>query len=328
MKQLPELAVSLGLWQDRPPQEALATAEVADRLGFAELWVGEVATYDAFALATAIGQRTRRVPLTVGPLAVAVRDPAMIARGAASVAELARRPVGVALGASNPTVVAGWHGRSYSSPATALTESSRALATLLAGDRADLDGAVLATHGYRLRLPPPHSRLTLAAFGPAAIRTASRYADRMVMSLVTTATAARLTGRLGELTDRAGREPIRTAAWVPAAVDPDDSALEQVRGALVGYLGAAGYSDMFTEAGFGELVEFARRRPHPRDLRDAIPEELIRAVSAVGDTDIVSRRLREYGASVDQVAVLPCCTQADPAGERTLQSIIGIGGDQ
>ena len=86
------LSVSLGLWQDRPAEEALLTARAADDLGYPELWVGEMATYDAFALATAIGLATTRIRLTVGPLAVAVRDPMMIAMGAASVAGLTASP--------------------------------------------------------------------------------------------------------------------------------------------------------------------------------------------------------------------------------------------
>ena len=62
-----ELSVALGLWQDRPPEESLDVAVHADRLGYRELWIGEMATYDAFALATAVGMRTTRIVLTVGP---------------------------------------------------------------------------------------------------------------------------------------------------------------------------------------------------------------------------------------------------------------------
>ena len=43
--------MSLGLWQDRPSIEAVDTARAADELGYARLWIGEMATYDAFALA-------------------------------------------------------------------------------------------------------------------------------------------------------------------------------------------------------------------------------------------------------------------------------------
>ena len=55
----PRLGVSLGLWQDRDPLEALETARIADELGYPELWIGEMATWDAFALAAAIARETR-----------------------------------------------------------------------------------------------------------------------------------------------------------------------------------------------------------------------------------------------------------------------------
>ena len=44
----PKLSVSLGLWQDRPAAEVVRTAEVADALGYGEIWIGEMATFDAF----------------------------------------------------------------------------------------------------------------------------------------------------------------------------------------------------------------------------------------------------------------------------------------
>ncbi|MEV4184773.1 LLM class flavin-dependent oxidoreductase, partial [Streptosporangium canum] len=128
-----KLGVSLGLWQDRPAGEALLTARAADELGYGELWVGEMATYDAFALATAVGLATGRIGLTVGPLAVAVRDPMMIAMGVASVSDLVGRPVNVAVGTSSPLVVEDWHGRSRARAATALREAVRALRPLLDG---------------------------------------------------------------------------------------------------------------------------------------------------------------------------------------------------
>src|SRR3954469_20311087 len=99
-------AAVLGYWQDREPLEALETAAAADDLGYRELWVGEMATFDAFTLAAAIGARTERIELCVGPLAVGVRDPMAMAMGVASVAALSDgRPVHLAIGASSPVVV-------------------------------------------------------------------------------------------------------------------------------------------------------------------------------------------------------------------------------
>jgi alkanesulfonate monooxygenase SsuD/methylene tetrahydromethanopterin reductase-like flavin-dependent oxidoreductase (luciferase family) len=91
-------SVALPCWLDRPPEEAVEIAGAAERAGFDALWIGEMATFDAFALATAIGLRAPRLRLTIGPLALGVRTPVAIALGVASVATLTGRDVDVALG--------------------------------------------------------------------------------------------------------------------------------------------------------------------------------------------------------------------------------------
>jgi alkanesulfonate monooxygenase SsuD/methylene tetrahydromethanopterin reductase-like flavin-dependent oxidoreductase (luciferase family) len=123
---LMEISVAVAARPSVPPEEELRTAVLADRLGYSELWVGEGWVWDSFALATAIGVATEQIALTVGPLPVHVRDPATIARAAASTAALVRRPVGVALGTSSVRVVERMHGRSRRRAVTALGESAQA----------------------------------------------------------------------------------------------------------------------------------------------------------------------------------------------------------
>ena len=204
----PVLSVSLGLWQDRPAAEVVRTAEVADALGYGEIWVGEMATFDAFALGAVVAERTARAALTIGPLAVAVRDPVMIAMGAGSLAELTGRTVNVALGSSSPVVVEQWHGRRQERTALALAESATAVRALLAGGKADVQGEVISTPGFRLRTRAPATPLTIAAFGRGAVGVAARQADRMVINLVTPKSAARLVQMLhDECRAAGGRSP-------------------------------------------------------------------------------------------------------------------------
>lgn len=319
---MPQVAVTLGLWQDRPPEEALATARIADRLGYKELWVGEMATYDAFALATRIGCSTERIGFVVGPLAVSVRDPMSIAVGAASVASLTGRPVGVAVGTSSAVVVEQWHGRRRERPAQALAEAAQALRSLLDGEKAWFEGEVVSSRGYRLRLAPPRSPLTVAAFGPAAVSVAARLADRMVVNLVTPASAARLVRALRSEAAIAGRGVPRVALWCSAAVNPDQDAYHQLRRGLVSYLGVAGYAQMFEEAGYGDLVALARTRPHPAELLAAIPDALVEEVGLVGEPARLTARLAAYAdAGVDEVSVVAACTDSDPAGVHTLEAV-------
>lgn len=323
------LGVSLGLWLDRPADEVLATAEAADSCGYPELWVGEMATYDAVGLATAIGHRTRGIDLTIGPLAVAVRTPAGMAMAAGTVADLTGRRVGLALGTSSPVVVEAWHGRSRARGATALRESARACRQLMAGDRSAVDGEVVGSQGFRLRVAPPGGPLTVAAFGPAAIRTAAECADRMVANLIAVEELVDLARRLdagvseiGPFAQGEDRPAPTLAVWVPTAVDPGPAAREQVRRAIVSYLRAPGYREMFERAGFGEVVAKAQEDVHPKQLLAAVPDEMAETIGAIGTIDEVFARFDDYAAAgADEVVIVPSATEDDPGGVGTLTQI-------
>jgi alkanesulfonate monooxygenase SsuD/methylene tetrahydromethanopterin reductase-like flavin-dependent oxidoreductase (luciferase family) len=322
------------------------TAQVADALGYGEIWIGEMATFDAFALGAVVAERTTRAALTIGPLAVAVRDPVMIAMGAGSLAELTGRTVNVALGSSSPVLVQQWHGRRQERTALTLAESATAVRTLLDGGKADVAGEVIRTRGFRLRTKAPGSPLTIAAFGRGAVKVAARHADRMVINLVTPKSAARLVEMLHDECRAAGRPVPPVAAWVAAVVSPAVAGpvvsppvagpvvsppvagpvvgpgVEQLRRGLVAYMSAPGYGEMFAEAGFADVVRFARTGPHPGDLLAAIPPEIVGHVSLVGDEPGVRTRMAEYAdAGVDEIALVPGSSEADPAGVGTLTAL-------
>ena len=320
------LEVSLGLWQDRPAAEVVDTALLADALGYRAVWIGEMATWDAFALGTHIGQRLTRADLVLGPFAVAVRDPAMIAMGAASVAALTGRGVSVALGTSSTVVVEKWHGRDRSRSAVALAESAEAVRVLLDGGKADVDGTMVRSQGYRLRVSAPHSELVIAAFGDQAIRVAAKHADRMVLNLIDPDSVRLLTAKLRVAAAEFGRPCPRVAVWTGCAIDPGPLAIEQLRRSVVGYLAAPGYADMFRAAGFGDLVDYALTRPHPTELFARVPAQLSQVTGLVGDVARVERRIKEYAAAgADDIVIVPSATDDDPGGERTLRLAAQIG---
>ncbi len=314
--------VTLGLWQDRPAAEAFETAAAADRLGFGELWIGEMATFDAFALAAAIGTRHSRITPAVGPFAVSVRTPANIAVGVATVATAIGRPVNVALGTSSDVVVSQWHGLPRSRPAQRLAESAQVVRSLLAGEKVDFDGATLSTHGYHLRTDLPKASLTIAAFGPRAIEIGAQLGDRVLLNMVTVDSARRLCEQITAAAAAAGRPRPTVAVWLATSVDPTPDDLKQMIRSKTGYLAAPGYSDMFVEAGFGDLVAFAKTRPHPRELRAAMPDEAIAAVTCLtGSIADVEARIADYfAAGIDEVCVVPT-TAGDPGGVRTLTAL-------
>lgn len=319
-----DLSVVLGLWQDRPPEENLTVAILADTLGYRELWIGEMATFDAFVLATAVGLRTEQIGLSIGPLAVSVRTPMTVAMAAASVRDLVGRRVGVALGTSSTVVVEEWHGRSRARSATALLEHAAATRVLLAGERAEMEGSVVRTSGYRLRLPAVDGSLSIAAFGPEAVRTAARVGDKLLLNMLTPAAVARLREQVASAADEAGRPCPRVAVWLATAVDPTAETIAQMLRGKVGYLAAPGYGEMFTEAGFGELVELARSRPHPKELLAAMPADILDAVGLVGTPSHVAARIAAYrDAGVDEICIVPA-TAGDDGAQRTLGALAPV----
>ena len=321
-----QLSVVTPLWQDRPAAENLEVAINADRLGFRELWIGEMATYDAFAFATAAGLATDNIGFSIGPLAVSVRTPMTMAMGVASVADLTGRPVGLALGASSNVVVEEWHGRARARTARHLEEAAQIVRGLLAGDKVDFCGELASCRGYRLRLDAVPGPLTIAAFGPAAVRVAGRRADRMLLNMVTPESLGRLHKQVAASAAEAGRPAPKVAVWLSCAVDPQPETMQQLLRAIVGYLAAPGYAQMISEAGFAELVDYARSRPHPKELLARMPAELMSAIGLVGSESAIAERLEHYrAAGADEICLVPA-TAGDPAGSRTLALMGGYPG--
>ncbi|MFI5319009.1 MAG: LLM class F420-dependent oxidoreductase [Myxococcota bacterium] len=306
-------AVVLPYWLDRPADEALAIAREAERLGYRELWIGEMATFDAFALGAAIARDTARIALTLGPLALGVRSPVALALGAGSVSELGGRPARLALGASSPTIVAGWHSRPYARLPALARETLSALRPLLRGERNE--------RGFKLRVAAPAPELTLAAFGPKMLGVGAREADRVVLNLVTPAAVRGVRDALEGAAHAAGRPCPRLAVWVAAAHEPSAEGIAQLARQVCVYLAAPGYGEMFRAAGFGALVDRARAGEPQRALAQAVPRALLDAVALLGDASSLRARASDYvEAGADEIAIVPV-TAGDAAGRRVLEAL-------
>jgi probable F420-dependent oxidoreductase len=308
----------LPFWLDRPDVEALQIAEAARQAGLAGLWIGEMASFDAFALAAAIGARTPGLRLKLGPLPISARTPVAVALGASSVASLTGCGVDVALGASSPAIVTGWHDREWRHSAGRMRETVQCLRPMLRGDRVDYDGRYVRSRGFRLRHPLPHTGVAIGAFGPTMIRLAAELADEVVLNLASPQRVTQVRQQIDDRARGAGRAAPHLTVWVPVALRPGEAAMRQAAGQLAVYLAPPGYGEMFSELGFAELVGRARAGARRSELAAAIPGELAEQVGAFGAPEQIAGRLRAYlDAGADTVAVVPV-TAEDPAGRATL----------
>lgn len=314
------IEVVLPFWLDRSDLEAVDVAQAASDAGLDAVWIGEMATYDAFALATAIGLRAPGMTLKIGPLAVGVRSPVALALGVSSVASLTGSPVDIALGASSPAIVSGWHDRPWAHHMPVVRETIECLRSILTGTRVEYSGRHVTSRGFRLRTACPDTRIALGAFGPGMIRLAAQHADEVALNLASPSRVAEVRRAIDAAVT--GRAAPRVTVWVPIAVNPGDAAHAQLAAQLAVYLGPPGYGEMFSALGFDDLVRRARAGATRRELAAAVPVELLEAVCALGSADRVAARLRAYReAGADCVAVVPV-TAEDPGGRATLQALV------
>lgn len=313
------IEAALPFWLDRPDAEAVDIAREVHEAGLGGLWVGEMATFDAFALATAIGVRTPGLRLNIGPLPISVRNPAGLALGASSVAALTGARVGIALGASSPAIVTGWHDREWLHSAARMRETIECLRRLLSGERSEYEGYVLRSKGFRLRHPLPGASIAVGVFGSRMTRLAAELADELVLNLATPARVAAVRRQVDEWAADAGRTPPHLTVWVPVAVDPGEASHRQLAGQLAVYLAPPGYGEMFSDLGYADLVARARSGARRAELAAVIPAELHGLMGATGSPAQVTAQLTAYlAAGADTVAVVPA-TADDPAGRAALR---------
>jgi probable F420-dependent oxidoreductase len=256
-----DLEVALPFWLDRPDDEAMEVALAACDAGFDAVWIGEMATYDAFALATAVGLRAPDMTLKIGPLAVGVRSPVTLALGVSTVASLTGSRVDIALGASSPAIVAGWHDRLWEHHVTVMRETIECLRSILTGDRVEYIGRHVTSRGFRLRGARPETRIALGAFGPGMIRVAAQHADEVVLNLASPTRVSEVRAVIDAAAGVVGRNAPRLTVWVPVALNPRAAAHAQLAAQLAVYLGPPGYGEMFSALGFDDLVRTARAGP-------------------------------------------------------------------
>ncbi len=315
------LEVALPFWLDRPDDEALDIAAEVGRVGVDALWIGEMATFDAISLATAVGQRAPGLPLKLGPLAIGVRSPAAIALGAASVASLTGCDITIALGASSPAIVNGWHGRDWGHPAARMREYITCLRAILGGEASDYEGRYVRSQGFRLRRSHPDMPIAVAAFGPVMTAVAAREADEVVLNLVPSEHVATVRMAIDSHAAAADRTPPRLVVWLPAAIDPGQAAFGQLAAQLAVYLAPPGYGELFSELGQADLVQRARGGARRSELAKAIGPELLTQVCALGSREEIRNRIAAYrDAGADTVAVVPS-TAEDPSGQDVLEGV-------
>jgi F420-dependent oxidoreductase-like protein len=182
------LGLNLGYWSANP-EDNVALAREADRLGFHSVWTAEAYGSDAVTTLTWLAAKTEKINVGTAIMQMTARAPAMTAMTAATLDLLTGGRMLLGIGASGPQVVEGWHGVPYGKPVTRAREYVEIVRKILErerplehhGEHYDIPTRSGAGLGKPLKLiiHPLRSNIPiyLAAVGPKNVALAAEIAD-------------------------------------------------------------------------------------------------------------------------------------------------------
>jgi probable F420-dependent oxidoreductase len=255
--------LGIGVSEDLPIAVQQAVAGHVESAGFTSLWTNEASGRDALLLCQAWAAATTDLQVGVGVVPIWTRSPAQLAMASATLQEATGGRFLLGIGVSHAATMGPWHGAEVVKPRTAAAETLRILRQLEAGERSDVDGEVMRSSRFRLRItpPPPPTRRYLGAMGPRMLELAGTDADGVLLNWCAAAEVGRAGGRVRDAATRVGRagEDVEVATYVRVAVDPDrDRARAALAREIGQYCALPAYAAHLERQGFGDAVQRAK----------------------------------------------------------------------
>lgn len=235
--------------------------ELAEDLGYGQVWSPETWGRDAVTVLATAAERTDEIGLGTSILNTYSRSPALLGQTAATLQEATDGRFRLGIGPSGPQVIEGWHGMDFRNPLRQTRETVEITKQVLSGEPVNYSGEYFDVEGFRLRCeaPDPVPSVDAAGLGPKAVELCGRFADGWH---ATTFTHEGLEDRLDdlergmELGDRDPENFRTTVSLTCAALDDAERARELVTQHLAFYLGGMGtyYRDSLARQGYEDLA--------------------------------------------------------------------------
>lgn len=322
-----KLGLTLSPSKGFPSRRVLDLAKTADSLGFNSIWFAESDQADAIGLMHAAAVTTKRASIASGVVPIQTRPPALVAMGCANLAQLAPGRIRLGVGHSSPNVVSKWCGRPFvrDNAIDQVREFVEAVSACLSGERVDFSGDWYQIEAFRLRVEGADDvDFVVAALGDGMAQAATSFADGVLMSYITPSRLARLAPQLRE----SSAPGFGVSVMVHVAItDAPAKSVDAYRRVLVSYSTVDAYAAVFGEAGFERQVQTARQLWEEGDRRgalDAIDDEMVGALTAIGSLDHVRSRITSLiDAGADEVVVGVVEGEGTQTAEETIAALAG-----
>jgi 5,10-methylenetetrahydromethanopterin reductase len=244
----------------RTLNDLVGQAQRLEQLGFANVWMAQMMSFDAVGALSVIGHATSRIGLGTAVVPTYPRHPTSLAMQALTAAAASGNRFTLGIGVSHKIVTEAMLGYSYAKPASHTREYLEVLMPLLRGETVQHDGAEFHVHGVAVTVPGAEPvPVLVAALGPAMLKLTGELADGTVTWMVGPRTMERhIVPTLAAAAERAGRPAPRVAGGFPVVLtNKPDEARERIAKQLTIYGQLPSYRAMLDREGVAGPADIA-----------------------------------------------------------------------
>jgi probable F420-dependent oxidoreductase len=279
--------------------DTLARVQWAEANGYTDAWWGESVAPDALTATAALGALTKDIRIGIAISSVFSRTPAVFASTANALEQIMPGRFVLGLGSSSPGMVEGWHGQVFEKPLSRVKETTMAIRSMLAGEKSNVSGVTINSHGYRqmgMESPPP---IYLAALRSKMIETAAETGDGVIFNLWPKSALPKMMEHVKIGAERAGKKwqdvEIVNRAMV-LVTDDKPEARDRFRAGFGPYYATSVYNNFLGWAGFEEAAARILEGWQERDRNKtgaALTDDLIDEIAIIGSAEECRDRIKE-----------------------------------
>jgi len=304
--------ISLGIYPNEAPADIIASAKLAETLGYWALWVldSHLLFHEVYTLLGALAVSTRRIRLGTAVTNPLTRHPTVTAAAFSTLAELSagRASLGISVGDS---ALKSMNLEPAKMPVLANTVAL--CRTLLAGEVASLGEGKTAQLSH---LGPPVP-IYVAATGARMLELAGRIADGVIlMNGIAPELIREAVGIVGEGRRAAAREQgsVKIAVWAACHSSPQAVKFNVARAILRNIPGQADDLTRQVAVKVRQAYDFRQHGSAQADFARLIPDELVHRFAFCGEYAAIAQQARALaGCGVDEVILaIPVAPEIAP----------------
>ena len=306
------MKISVGIYPNETPGDIIASAKLADEMGFSTFWVldSHLLFHEVYTLLGALAVSTTRIRLGTAVTNPLTRHPTVTAAAFSTLAELSggRASLGISIGDSALKSM-----NLEAARMSVLAETVALCRKLLGGEAVSFgEGETAQLHHVGPRVP-----IYVAATGPKMLELAGRIADGVILMNGVAPELIREAVRIvGEGERAAAREKgsVKIAAW--AACHPNHQAVKfnVARAILRNIPGPIDDRTRQVAASVRQAYDFRQHGSAQADFARLIPDEIVTRFAFCGEYAAIARQVRALEpCGVDEVVLaIPVAPKITP----------------